>query len=871
MGKKSANAIVAGDFNIDLLQINERHKYQKYFDVFVTNGLFPLITLPTRVSKHSCTLIDQLFCKLRDVRKLDFSGIIKTDLSDHFPYFIALDICKTVNHKPKFVNVNNNSESAFQSFSREISTSLENWNLNRNLFGDPNENYNMMENIILQAKSKYLSPKTVRFKKYKHKISPWLTAGILQSIKCRDVLYRRLLSTPRESVQYCSIEQNLDTYKKLLKKTIRLAKAKYLDQFEKNKSNIRHTWSTIKDILGKFKVKSELPNYFVIGDSEISNSFSIANHFNSFFASVGPLLSSNIDKSNTKTIHSYLKQRIACSFEFECVDASLVQKYIDDLTAKSSCGPDGISSKLLKRIKNVLVDPLTVIINQSLCTGVFPDNLKLAKVVPLFKKGNPHLLDNYRPISLLSTLSKIFEKVVFQQVYSYFTNNKLFYENQYGFRKHHSTELAAIELIDRISGYMDTGKIPISIFLDLSKAFDTLDSSILLDKLKYYGFGNTPLKWFHSYLKDRSQYVVFNGIYSDVINLSTGVPQGSILGPLLFIIYMNDIHTATNSFKAVLYADDTNLISPICSFNSQHSLNHDSLDDVCSKINVELNFILEWLNVNKLSLNASKTKFMLFHYPQRKVDNLSLDLKINSTSIERVSEFNFLGLTLDECLNWKPHVQKISNKISRIIGVLCRLKNYLPKHILRTIYNSLILPHLQYAVLTWGFKMGRVELLQKRAVRVITSSKYNAHTEPLFKQLNLLKVKDIFEVTALKLFYKLKKNYLPVYITGMFQDFSREHDHNTRQHLVLNNAFSSSRYSEKCIRFHLPIIVNNTGICKLEKVTTHCYHGFIFYIKKCMIDRYVAQCQIRRCYICNRNRWYTSCLIVSATSPILPL
>ena len=475
MGKKSSNAIVAGDFNIDLLQINERHKYQKYFDVFVTNGLFPLITLPTRASKHSCTLIDQLFCKLRDVRKLDFSGIIKTDLSDHFPYSIALDICKMVNHKPKFVNVNNNSESAFQSFSREISTSLENWNLNRNLFGDPNENYNMMENIILQAKSKYLSPKTVCFKKYKHKISPWLTAGILQSIKCRDVLYRRLLSTPRESVQYCSIEQNLDTYKKLLKKTIRLAKAKYyLDQFEKNKSNIRHTWSTIKDILGKFKVKSELPNYFVIGNSEISNSFSIANHFNSFFASVGPLLSSNIDKSNTKTIHSYLKQRIACSFEFECVDASLVQKYIDDLTAKSGCGPDGISSKLLKRIKNVLVDPLTVIINQSLCTGDFPDNLKLAKVVPLFKKGNPHLLDNYRPISLLSTLSKIFEKVVFQQVYSYFTDNKLFYENQYGFRKHHSTELAAIELIDRISGYMDTGKIPISIFLDLSKAFDTL-------------------------------------------------------------------------------------------------------------------------------------------------------------------------------------------------------------------------------------------------------------------------------------------------------------------------------------------------------------------------------------------------------------
>ena len=165
-------------------------------------------------------------------------------------------------------------------------------------------------------------------------------------------------------MQYYSLELNLDTYKKLLKKTIRLAKAKYyVELFEKNKSNIRHTWSTIKYIFGKFKVKSELPNYFVIGDSEINNSYSIANHFNSFFANVGPRLSSNIYKSKNKTIHSYLKQRIACSFNFQCVESALVQKNLDDLTAKTSSGPDGISSKLLKRIKGMLMDPLTVIIN----------------------------------------------------------------------------------------------------------------------------------------------------------------------------------------------------------------------------------------------------------------------------------------------------------------------------------------------------------------------------------------------------------------------------------------------------------------------------------------------------------------------------
>ena len=160
------------------------------------------------------------------------------------------------------------------------------------------------------------------------------------------------------------------------------------------------------------------------------------------------------------------------------------------------------------------------------------------------------------------------------------------------------------------------------------------------------------------------------------------------------------------------------------------------------------------------------------------------------------------------------------------------LKNYLPKHILRTLYNSLILPHLQYSVLTWGFKMGKVELLQKHAVRVISCSKYNVHTDPLFKQLNLLKVKDIFDLNAMNFFYKLNQNCLPVYVTDMFQDFSREHDHNTRQSLVLNNVFSSSRYGENCIRFYLPLLVNNSSQCVLEKVMTHCYQGFISYIKK---------------------------------------
>ena len=188
-------------------------------------------------------------------------------------------------------------------------------------------------------------------------------------------------------------------------------------------------------------------------------------------------------------------------------------------------------------------------------------------------------------------------------------------------------------------------------------------------------------------------------------------------------------------------------------------------------INMELNNIQEWLSINKLSLNVKKTKFMIFHYRQRNIDNLILDLQISSEKKERVAEFNFLGITVDENLNWNAHIQKVYNKISRTLGVMCRLKTFLPLHVLRILYNSLILPHLQYGILTWGFCLGRLEKLQNRAV--VTRSKYNAHTDPLFKSLNLLKLKDLFELSVLKLYFKLKHNLLPVYTLNMFTESMR--------------------------------------------------------------------------------------------------
>ena len=276
------------------------------------------------------------------------------------------------------------------------------------------------------------------------------------------------------------------------------------------------------------------------------------------------------------------------------------------------------------------------------------------------------------------------------------------FNSQYGFRRHHSTELAALKFVDKIRSEIDQKKIPFSVFLDLSKAFDTLDHDILLYKLNYYGIKDTALLWFKSYLTKRTQYVEYDGVASSVREIKTGVPQGSILGPLLFIIYMKDIYTVSNKLDFILYADDTTLSSPLCSFT--HGENGD-VNYISRMINAELTKISDWLVVNKLSLNASKTKFMVFHNYQRTLaENDIPQLMINNTIIEKVNEFNFLGLTINEFLNWRSHSAKITNKISRTLGVMNRLKRYLPFSAMKLMYDSFVLSHLQFGISCWGFE-----------------------------------------------------------------------------------------------------------------------------------------------------------------------
>ena len=839
--------IVAGDFNVDLLELNDKHIISEYFDMYTNHSFYPKITVPTRLSNKHGTLIDNFFCKLTNHTIDTTSGVLIPKLSDHQPYFLILDNVQTKQTSPTFVRINQQDKESINKFENELRLSNELSLLDGNPGNDPNVTYNVLHNVVQSAKAKHMPSKLIKFNKYKHKKTKWITTGIIKSIQFRDHLYKTHKMTNPDSEVFNIQKINLYTYNNILKKSIRLAKKQYYHTlFMKFKDDIKGTWKTINEILNKTRRKKCFPRFFKDGNTIITDQLLIANKLNSFFTNIGSNLSQKITAPKNKSFKDFLTKSHANKFKFQNVNETMIEKILDKLAPKTSFGFDGLSTKLIKIIKPVIIVPLIIIINQMLNTGIFPDKLKTAKIIPIYKKDDETLFTNYRPISLLPAISKIFEKVIFNQLYEFFVQQKLFYNAQYGFRTEHSTEYAALELVDRVMCEMDKNYTPINVYLDLSKAFDTLDHKILLDKLQYYGINGVAHRLLESYLSNRKQYVEINETKSESLTLTTGVPQGSILGPLLFIIYINDIAQASRLFDFIIYADDTTLSTTL-----EIVLNESQNVDVSIILNSELNAISDWLKLNKLSLNVKKSKYMIFHTTKRKKNDL--ELIIDNTKIERVHEFNFLGLMLNENLNWKNHINKISNKVSSTIGILNKLKHFLPLKTKVLLYNSLILSHLNFGILAWGYECVRIAKLQKKAVRIITLSKYNAHSEPILKKLKLLKVEDILRLQELKFYYKLKNNKLPHYLQSLpIKPNTDTHSHatRTRHDIHLNKTFHD--YAKNCVRINLPKIVNNTPIEIIEKVETHSLHGFSVYIKKKIIETYVESCTTPNCFTCNQ-------------------
>ena len=414
-------------------------------------------------------------------------------------------------------------------------------------------------------------------------------------------------------------------------------------------------------------------------------------------------------------------------------------------------------------------------------------------------KGNENnIVSNYRPISLLPILSKVYEKVMYDRLIAFIDVHKLLYELQFGFRKNHSTCSALIVLMDKITHELELGNYVLGVFLDYSKAFDCINHSILLQKLYHYGIRGSALEWFKSYLTDRKQFVYFNNTKSNYRDVICGVPQGSILGPILFLIYINDIVNVSRLLFPILFADDSNVFYA-----------GKDPDEMIKTMNNELKKLLVWLKANKLCLNVKKTHYMFFSPPHKCV-NSSTKLIIEGEIINQVSETKFLGVIVDSKLSWANHINYISKKISKGIGILNKVRKYLPRSCLTTLYYSFVYPYLNYCLEVWGKStenvMSKIFKLQKRAVRVISNEAWRAHSEPLFDKLKILPINKIYIYKIGTFMYKYHQGLLPAIFDNVFKRTTQVHNYNTRQ--VYHVPLITRSKRQRTAAYQGPIIGN---------------------------------------------------------------
>jgi hypothetical protein len=728
--------VVAGDYNIDLLKASETSNELKR--IADSNNFKLHILRPTR--KESC--LDQILSNISEAR----SDVLELGLSDHET---AQSLAFAVNgiEKPRsclYRYKRDYSSKNVMKF-RECLTSIS-WSDVYNEY-DPSEAFAQFH-MTFTLFYKLCFP-LIKIKTNTNTKSVWFTRGIKKSITTKRRLRFRYYSISKHHSSQISSKINYNNYSKILRRCIHQAQKISNVNFVRRSKNIgKATWDVIKNVANKTNTTDVNLEKLVINNNTIDNPKDIANYFNDFYI--------NLTNSNTmlKPDLSLVNATNANLFLVP-IDENEICNIIKNLNPTKSAGYDEIQTTIIKECKQEIATVLSYLVNLSLTNGVFPEPLKISLIKPLFKKGNKESVENYRPIALLSVISKVFEKAFHVRVLSYLDKFKIIKAEQFGFQRGKSTTLAAFTLSNNILGYMNMSVPVTAVFFDMSRAFDFVNHETLLAKCELYGIRGVANEWLKTYLNARTQYVEVTQVDSTntiVAHKSltktnrVGVPQGSIMGPLLFLLYVNDLPNVTN-FDCTLFADDLSIVIPC---RDPRTYNND--------INDTITEIMAWLGKNNLRVNIDKTTFIQF--VNRNGSKHSLNVVFEDQILTESSHTKFLGIWMDETVSWKEHINNLCSKLNSFSYALWKLTKVSTKEAAIQAYHGYICSLLRYGILLWGNSshVRRVLIAQKQCVRALCNVNMLTSCKPLFRDLKLLTVPCIY-IYEVCLFVKSYPNF----------------------------------------------------------------------------------------------------------------
>ena len=766
--------MITGDINIDLLK--ECSSSEDIIGFFQSYHFLPKISQATRFPTQNNinpSLLDHVWTN----SLLDHPcGIFSYDILDHCPtFFVIFSRSTKTRDDPIKLRFRPYSDENFSKLVHSIVSF--NWDeiLSSDVHASMQDFISKLD--LLYCKSFPIKTKLISSKSYQN---PWITSEILHLIKYKNLFFKLFIDG------IISKEQN-NFYKNRINRIIKKSKLEYYkNSFARSIGDIKKTWKLIKNLIGSTSTNSNILKIVKDG-SEITNQKHIAEEFNNFFNSIGNSLSTNLPPSDRDPLSDLVRN----------VHSIFLEPVTDDEITKIILGLNNIKTDLhscsvsILKLISIYISPiLSKIINMSFQAGVFPNCLKHACITPIFKEGNKNELNNYRPISILSPYSKIIEKSVLDSLWSFIRRFNLITPQQFGFLKGSSTEKAVLNLTEYFYRNLNLGLHSIAIYVDFKKAFDSIDHTILLQKLENYGIRGVALQWFKSFLRDRSHTVKIQNSISDRKTLNIGIPQGSQIAPVLFLLYINDLPNFSTEASTILFADDTT----ICFSNS-------NLSELTSICNIELEKFHSWTKSNKLTLNVAKTNCMLVS--NRANDTICPPILLGNSPLQFKSHVKFLGIIIDNKLNFREHIKTIKNKLSKNIGILSKIKYYVPPDTLRNLYFSFLYPYLNYCVVVWGGTFAThihpIKILQKRAIRILNNVPARTHTNPLFLQSKILKLEDNYKFRVCEYFY----------VNELAENYSRSHSHDTRFHSSLIPEFQRLTLTKKSIDYAGPTFWNS--------------------------------------------------------------